>query len=513
MAQELVYTSVEKGLKSGSKGFCTVASSEEIPPKVFRILEMLNTYRHLGVPNSPDNPTNCAHFIYSVGQTTGHLFSKMTDAGLDYSGRGNFLIQHILPSQEEIESLCQSNPADLFTDSKVFMRNWEGKPRKLPERKLTLPTAAIHPCNLWKTFTGDAGWAGILAEAAESRRSVCLLGEKDLPFLALFQEALSLLPPVLRWNTTFASFYTSCPPGVSCLWKGIVKGEPEEALFAADQKTLRLDLTKKLPSLPQEKQFEKYVRAAQTGKVPPGFFEPLVSRTVPAASQTPKNIFMAGRAPQISIFESQRSGQMPDNEAKNVFEKASKKTSSMSKEVPFGAATGKNDKDDSKTGFFTDTAKEDEFLLKRSLSFHDFADEIFSEKPAVFSGGNSFNPEDISKKTSPKENAGKTSPTANFKRSLSKTNFESEKSETSGAAFSKKYFSEEKKEPDHFVREAFPSEKIRENAEHSFREFQEREEDVSERSFSTGLLVLFIFLTLTCTALAVIIFFVLRGKS
>lgn len=520
MARELVYTSVERGLKSGSRGFCTVASSEGISPEVLRILEMLSTYRHLGAPHSPDNPANCAHLIFSVAQTTDHLFSKMTDAGLDYSGRGNFLIQHILPSLAEIEELYQSNPTDIFTDIRIFMRNWEGKPRKLPDRNLTLPPSVIHPCNLWKTFTGEAGWAGILAAAAESKRSVCLIGEKDLPFLALFQEALSLLPPVLRWNTTFATFYTATPPGVSCLWKGIIKGEPEEAFFAADQKSLRLDLTKPLPPLPKDPAFEKFIKAAETGKVPPGLFTDPISRNASVPHQDPKKIFSAGSVSQRSVFDLKISSQTPNNNPPNVFEEASKKRipSNLPSNLP-GISSEKGaekiTRESTKENRFSEVAGDEEALLKRSQSFLDFAEGIFSEKPPVSPKKDPFDFGLCSTGTSRKTNSNGQEKNTVISDSF-RNSFSGEKNKSDNDARNDNIPKDSVRKdsaPKDNIRKESVVERIMTNAGDSFKEFEESEEDVIKRSSSNTLLFVFIFLVLACIALGVFVFFALGTKE
>ena len=53
MAFELVYTSVPKGLKPGSYGFCTVACSKELPESVVSTLEKISGYRRVSQSNAP----------------------------------------------------------------------------------------------------------------------------------------------------------------------------------------------------------------------------------------------------------------------------------------------------------------------------------------------------------------------------------------------------------------------------------------------------------------------------
>src|SRR5256885_901966 len=65
MSQELIYTSVPRGLKPGAKGFCTVAMSANMPGALVERLESLSGYRPvfpLGDPSAARNPVNWSHW-------------------------------------------------------------------------------------------------------------------------------------------------------------------------------------------------------------------------------------------------------------------------------------------------------------------------------------------------------------------------------------------------------------------------------------------------------------------
>ena len=107
---------------------------------------------------------------------------------------------------------------------------------------------------------GDAGWAGYLIEAfiKQPTRPVFLVfapepGVGD-ELLGLLGEAIALLPPAQRWQVTFNTYFTSLPPGATCLWRCCLAGSPAAA--AVQHGTwgggaLVLDLTdpKRLPAL------------------------------------------------------------------------------------------------------------------------------------------------------------------------------------------------------------------------------------------------------------------------
>ena len=53
MTQELFYTSAPRGLKPGSRGFCTVMSTAGMAKNLADRLEALSGYRHVYPPNDP----------------------------------------------------------------------------------------------------------------------------------------------------------------------------------------------------------------------------------------------------------------------------------------------------------------------------------------------------------------------------------------------------------------------------------------------------------------------------
>ena len=53
MSQELHYTSVPRGLRPGTLGFCTVAMTPQIPGPLFEHLENLSGYQPVYPPHDP----------------------------------------------------------------------------------------------------------------------------------------------------------------------------------------------------------------------------------------------------------------------------------------------------------------------------------------------------------------------------------------------------------------------------------------------------------------------------
>ena len=81
----------------------------------------------------------------------------------------------------------------------------------------------------WHDLTGDAGWAGVLAESflADPRRPVFLIFRPGIELLPLFVEAIALLPASRRWDVEFSTYLTNLPPGIWCTWRGVLEGSAE----------------------------------------------------------------------------------------------------------------------------------------------------------------------------------------------------------------------------------------------------------------------------------------------
>ncbi|TWT87847.1 GAP1-N2 domain-containing protein [Neorhodopirellula pilleata] len=256
MTQELVYTSAASGLKPGSKGFCTIAATNGIAPRTVTLLESLSGYRHAFPPNespNPANPTAWMHLHTSGGDS---LLSRVADAGLDYSGRSNKIAHHVLLSSNE---RTDAGPTAMLREDGNLLTTWQGPARWLTARNphggtLDPGKPASIPAMTWNALTGDAGWAGVLAQAAQApTQPECYViygAGQEHQILALFDEAVALLPPSHRWQVTFNTFFSKLPPGMACQWRGILKGSPEHRLVPPHNRVVTIDLTASLAAAP-----------------------------------------------------------------------------------------------------------------------------------------------------------------------------------------------------------------------------------------------------------------------
>ena len=272
MAFELVYTSAQEGLKTGSRGFCTVACTRGLPLPMATMLESLSGYRQLYSPGSDQenlNPVVYSHFFYQNGGVPLHLLSRISPAGLDYSSRPNKICHHLALKSDD---LVPGGPAAVCSEPDLFIEKWDSPPT-LFDRQRSIPMVQRSPaiCHQWQDQMSDPGWAGVLAASIEANRPVCLLFSPGIQILPLFDEAIALLPKAIRWEATFTTFFTRLPAGIACQWKCVLAGSAEEGQVRAVPNIIVIDLNKRVP-VPENTYsgpvFHKYLQMARDGIIP-----------------------------------------------------------------------------------------------------------------------------------------------------------------------------------------------------------------------------------------------------
>ena len=226
MAYELYYTSAPKGLKPGSCGYCTVAATAGIPSRLVEKLEAISGYPLLAPPDAGADaaPVSWAHWrVFADGQARS-ILSRVALAGLDYTRRPNKLAYHLALDAAEQPP---AGPAWSLAQPGVMARVWSDPPRTLAAGK-AIPTGDRPPraCVAWTEAGGDAGWAGVLAEAflVDPTRAAYLIHRPRTPPLQLVEEAIALLPPRYRWQVTFNTCFTRPPADLACAWRCAAAG-------------------------------------------------------------------------------------------------------------------------------------------------------------------------------------------------------------------------------------------------------------------------------------------------
>lgn len=248
MAQEIIYTSAQKGLKQGSRGFCTVVSTAGMAANMAERLESMSGYRHafpLNDPKAALNPVNYAHVTTRMAGQKLNVISRVADAGQDYSGRTNKLAHHIVI--DDVASLT-AGPARLLADSTVVTTAWDGKLATRPPRNILGPEIPeTVQLSVWKSVTGDGGWCGYVAEQLMSSRApLNVIFPPGTDTLALVCEVLDMVPIPQRWGITFSTYFTRLQAGTECQLRFVLDGTNEAASLRNDARAIKVDLASTL---------------------------------------------------------------------------------------------------------------------------------------------------------------------------------------------------------------------------------------------------------------------------
>ena len=210
MIGRIVITSVPQGLDGGT-GFQPVLRTQGLNPSIAKRLALRASYAHPYDFGHPRNPRVLFHRIETVGDRSIHILGSVRDAGSSYTGRSNHLAELIAIDPAETRGLpggpvfaCRTFP---------WLGNWAGEPREVPiAEEPGVPandpddpaaSGRSEPSVAWAAATGDAGWAGELAQSfLDGRRAVVWVNE-GVDAAALFAEAMRLLPVSSRWQVEF----------------------------------------------------------------------------------------------------------------------------------------------------------------------------------------------------------------------------------------------------------------------------------------------------------------------
>ncbi|MBL8819033.1 MAG: hypothetical protein JNL58_23595 [Planctomyces sp.] len=250
MAQEIIYTSAEKGLKQGSRGFCTVVSTAGMAVNLAERLESMSGYRQafpMGDPRASQNPVCWSHVSTRLAGKTLHIISRIADAGQDYTGRSNKLAHHVA-----IESIAglSAGPARILRQPGVMVDRWNGEVKTVSPRELpSVQTPAEISLSAWKNITGDHGWAGAVAEQlTTSPAPLNVIFNVGMDAAGLVQEVIDLLPASQKWAVTFSTYFTRLLAGTECQLRFVLNDTPEATALRNDAKARVIDLTKSLPA-------------------------------------------------------------------------------------------------------------------------------------------------------------------------------------------------------------------------------------------------------------------------
>jgi len=237
---ELIYTASPKGLISGRSGFTTVAMTDGFPPNLISPLENLSGYKNLFPPESPEAAKNPANFIfqhYNSGATKYYVVSRITYAGLSYTGRCNNLAHHLIFSREEIEAI-PGGAAMIVANGSNFPE-YQSPPHLLPPRS-KLHSLPAENTSAWEKLCGNADWAKIIAERYRLDKTRCAILQFSPDtttaeqILSLIAEVTALLTPEEYADFTFSTYCYQSTIGNPIYFRAY----PEESNFLSSIKRL-----------------------------------------------------------------------------------------------------------------------------------------------------------------------------------------------------------------------------------------------------------------------------------
>lgn len=226
MALELYYTSSPRGLRPGTSGLCTVAMTRTMSAALAARLESLCGYRPPAEGTPIERwPVALSHWIVDVGGVERHVLASVRPVRPDHTMRSNTLAHFAVLHTSELDA---SGAAWMLAQPETSATSWSGEPRLLDAER-AMPRggpAGASRCATWHSTAGDAGWAGVLANAAmldvsKPTTVICPAGTRVLDLVA---EALSLVPTAHRWRVTFTTYFTQPIAGVRCTWRFCLDG-------------------------------------------------------------------------------------------------------------------------------------------------------------------------------------------------------------------------------------------------------------------------------------------------
>ena len=235
-------------------------------------LEKFCYYHHLSLTGGQERPIYSCRIV-DIRGTRFHVLSRIQDAGLDFTGRTNFIAHHLVFTPEEIRQ---------FPTSPVILREWPGwvkswtKDPQMLENEDWADLAALVgrsnvPAQTWQRVTGDAvnGYGLLEARPGASFR---VDDQADEIVLELIAESLELLEVrdtrrdfrTAAWNYTFTTSMQEQDNPADFRWRCIHSDNPAANRFATpDCRALSAVRATKLTG--EESNF------ARTGRQPPTF--------------------------------------------------------------------------------------------------------------------------------------------------------------------------------------------------------------------------------------------------
>jgi hypothetical protein len=240
-------------------------------------LEKFCYYQHLSLSGGQERPIFACRIV-DIRGTRFHVLSRIQDAGLDFTGRTNFIVHHLVFTPEEIRQF--STPPVILRDWPGWLKSWTKEPQLLENEDWAELTALAGktnvPAQTWQRVTGDAvnGYGLLEARAGASFR---VDDQPDETILELLAESLELLEVrdtrrdfrTAAWNYTFTTSMQEQDNPADFRWRCIHSDNPAANRFATpDCRALSAVRASRWTDKEKEKEEAAFAR---TGRQPPRF--------------------------------------------------------------------------------------------------------------------------------------------------------------------------------------------------------------------------------------------------
>ena len=240
MPQQLIYTSAARGIVAGRSGHCTVARSAAMREPLVLQLEKWSYYQHLSLSGGQERPIHACRTVDIRGSRF-HVLSRIQDAGLDFTGRTNFVAHHLVFTPAEARRL--PSPPVILRGWYGWVRLWATEPQLLENEDWSglaalMATLSV-PAETWRQVTGDAvnGYGMLEVRPGTAFRADDLPDDTVLSLLAESLELLELRDPrrdfrASAWNYTFTTSMQEQDNPTDFRWRCLHSDNPASSRLA-----------------------------------------------------------------------------------------------------------------------------------------------------------------------------------------------------------------------------------------------------------------------------------------
>jgi hypothetical protein len=240
MPQQLIYTSAPRGVVAGRSGHCTVARSAAMREALMLQLEKLSYYQHLSLSGGQERPIHCCRLLDIRGSRY-HVLTRIQDAGLDFTGRTNFVAHHLVLTPEEVRQFA--SPPVILREWPGWVNSWSKEPELFANEDWStlanLSGGLRVPAVYWQQATGDAinGYGLLEARAGTAFRADGMTDEQVLAMFAETLELLDLRDPrhdfrASAWQFTFTTSMQEQDNPADFRWRCLHSDNPAANRFA-----------------------------------------------------------------------------------------------------------------------------------------------------------------------------------------------------------------------------------------------------------------------------------------